>query len=422
MSVVAEIESLMGHVEPLADHVEAWAATIAGKVQGAYAAFAAEATPAERERVRALLADVHERAARRMAGEPVSKRGIEFAHGAHPLGLAGPGSAPLVTHKSWFPTRLDPDGQFFGFGKWELLDPDWTEALTSWLLHLHHRAPFNDQPVTLTIPDRVKLAIAGDFGTGPWCPTAPSTKVARALAAQGADYTIHLGDVYYAGKPEECTKALIDVWPLGSRGGFTLNSNHEMYSGAIPYFTATLPKLFTLQKGCSYFALQNRDWLIVGLDTAYAADPWNLYLDGNIEGRQLEWLAALPKDKRVILLSHHQGLDEKGEQPTAVYQQVVSALGRAPDYWYWGHLHNGIVYREYQGMRSRCVGHGAIPYGAADELEHVDAVLWYESERAQDPTLPARVLNGLAVVELDGASLSEAMLDENGGTRWSSTS
>lgn len=421
MGLHTDIEALRGRASAWAAHLDGLAERIEARVQSAYASFADEATSREREMVQAVLSELHERATRGIAGERVSTRGIELAHGAQPLGLASPGAAPLVTHKAWFPTRLDPDGQFFGFAKWELLDPDWSEALASWLVHLRHRAPFNDHPVTLAIPERVKLGIAGDFGTGPWSSSAPSTKVGRTLAAQAADYTIHLGDVYYAGTAEESAKNLVDVWPFGSRGGFTLNSNHEMYSGAVPYFAATLPR-FELQRGCSYFALMNASWLIIGLDSAYDADPFDLYLDGKLAGPQLEWLAQLPKDKRTLVLSHHQGLDEKGQQPTALYAQVVDALGRVPDYWYWGHLHNAIVYQEREGMLGRCVGHGAIPYGNASELAGVPSVAWYEAQKANDPSLPERVKNGLALVTLDGPELAESLIDEDGRTRWSNQS
>ena len=34
---------------------------------------------------------------------------------------------------------------------------------------------------------------------------------------------------------------LVKLWPPGSLGSFTLNSNHEMYSGAKPYFNAHQP-------------------------------------------------------------------------------------------------------------------------------------------------------------------------------------
>jgi len=372
--------------------------------------------------VASILSDAHDRATRGLAGDRVPTAGIEFSHGAHPLGLAEPGARPLVSHMPSFPSRLDPDGQFFGFGKWELLDPDWTEALEQWLLHLHHRAQFNDKPVTLTIPDQVKLAIAGDFGTGPWSSQAPSIKVANVMAAQAADYTIHLGDVYYAGSLAESEKNLIATWPLGKRGGFSLNSNHEMYSGALPYFQTTLPRLFKQQEGCSYFALQNSNWLVIGLDTAYDADPFDLYLEGKLGGPQLDWLSRLPRDKRTIVLSHHQGLDQKGQQTTAVYSQVRQALGRDPDYWYWGHLHNAIVYRQRGVMSGRCIGHGAVPYGASDELDGLDSVVWSETKRANDPSLPTRVQNGLALVTLDGQRLHESLLDEDGQTRWSNGS
>jgi hypothetical protein len=29
--------------------------------------------------------------------------------------------------------------------------------------------------------------------------------------------------------------------------------------------------------------------------------------------------------------------------------------------WIWGHEHNMVIYKEYQGVLGRCIGHGAFP-------------------------------------------------------------
>lgn len=92
-------------------------------------------------------------------------------------------------------------------------------------------------------------------------------------------------------------------------------------------------------------------------------------MDGTLNPQQIDWMKTLPKRSRLMVLSHHQGFDISGHNPNGLYTQVCDALGRVPDYWYWGHLHNGIVYAEQGGLKARCAGHGAIPYGVTSELD-----------------------------------------------------
>jgi hypothetical protein len=166
---------------------------------------------------------------------------------------------------------------------------------------------------------------AGDWGTGPYRGAAtPSVKVGSVIAGVNADYTIHLGDVYYAGTSTEESENFVDIWPAGSRGTFALNSNHEMYSGGGPYFHAVSGGKFGLQAPHSFFALENSHWIIVGLDSGYFADELRVYLDGSIgdasDGRDtqplfLRRMAEKAKDegKSVIVLTHHNGLSEDGD-------------------------------------------------------------------------------------------------------------
>jgi hypothetical protein len=42
-------------------------------------------------------------------------------------------------------------------------------------------------------------------------------------------------------------------------------------------------------------------------------------------------------------------------------------------------------------------------------------VLWYEKGLANDPDIPQRVLNGFAVLSLDGPDINEVFYDENDG-------
>jgi hypothetical protein len=367
-----------------------------------------------------MLRQAHAQAQQVLSGGPIPDVRVpwELSHGLELLNQLGDRKA-LPKTPGELPTRVLADGSLLGCRQWELLDFRWTEALVAWLENLDEPAQFGTTPALITIPNDVTLAVAGDWGTGPFEHNAAATRVTEAIKSGAPDYTIHLGDVYYAGTKAEEKKILRD-WPRGKLGAFTLNSNHEMYSGAKPYFTA-LQNDFLLQQGTSYFALQNDHWLIIGLDSAYASDPFNLYMDGDLNQPQIDWLRALPKNKSVIVLSHGQACDIDGKKKTVLYDQVVKALGAIPAYWYWGHLHNAICYVERDGLHGRCVGHGSIPYGVAAQLEGNANVSWYEKQLAGDSNYPLRVLNGYMKVALSGTSITEQFIGEDGSVRWSSS-
>ncbi|MPQ70014.1 MULTISPECIES: metallophosphoesterase [unclassified Pseudomonas] len=340
----------------------------------------------------------------------------ELSHGLSILHMGN--AKALPTSESQLQTRVLKDGTLLGCRKWELLDLLWSEALIKWIENLRRHAPFATTPMVMMIDNDVTLAIAGDWGTGPFESHAPAVNVAKQMQLAQADFTIHLGDVYYAGTGSEEDVDMAG-WPMGKHGAFTLNSNHEMYSGAHGYF-AELNSRFPMQQGTSYFALYNDDWLIVGLDSAYASAPLGLYMDGTLNQQQIDWMKSLPKGKKLLVLSHHQGFDISGANKTTLYQPVCDALGRVPDYWYWGHLHNGIVYAEQGGLRARCAGHGAIPYGVTSELDGNERVLFSEVQNAMDDEYPERVLNGYVKVRLSGENIIEEFIGEDGSVRWAS--
>src|SRR5208282_2889559 len=202
-------------------------------------------------------------------------------------------------------------------------DPGWAEAFAEFLESLlGGKHAFIADPQTIPISDDVQIAFAGDWGTGDWRTAvnpAPSTNVQNHLSLLKPDVTIHLGDVYYAGTTNQDYHILTKLWPPGPTASLALNSNHEMYSGAKPYFQAISNPPFQIQQGCSYFALENSNWVIVGLDSAYYADEMGLYMDGalypaNHPNDQNSFLLTLQANaqlngKKLILLTHHNGLD-----------------------------------------------------------------------------------------------------------------
>ncbi len=398
---------------------------ISGRIKAAWA----KLTPAQRAELAPLFSKAHEQA-------------VEFSRTKRaPAGFAAPHSFMLaqtvltddqdnVVNSLEAGVVLDvgADGVMWGTGKYQQLDPGWTEALAVFLeTMIGGKRPFIDNPATVSIPDVVHIGLVGDWGTGNWrgiANPAPSTRVMQQLSKLQPPIMIHLGDVYYAGTSPQEEHNLINIWPKSSIGSFALNSNHEMYSGAANYFHAITNQPFGMQNGCSFFALENKNWVIVGLDSAYFSPEAGLYMDGALGPpggvTQLNFLKAqVAKGKKVVVLTHHNGLSEDGLSTTNLWNEVMSAFGAGPALWYWGHAHAGAVYKPFGPAKipARCCGHGALPWGQASSLKN-NNVEWYEQRSANDPDIKERVLNGFTVVSLDGSNAQETFYDENGGVAW----
>jgi hypothetical protein len=355
---------------------------------------------------------------------------------------------------------IDYDGTMIATGKFGDLDAGWVTALIFYLaLKLGVRevsswAPFGTTPAIVpNTNDTVKIALIGDWGTGPWTDGGldyPALQVINQVELFTPDYTIHLGDVYYAGTAgfldsDEELANFVDLWPTGSQGSFMLNSNHEMYSGAQGFFGKglTAPQ-FSIQKNTSYFAIQSEKWIIIGLDTAYY-DKSQLFMNGALtDTNQINFIKNLnTTNKTVILLTHHNPTNiegtgtSQGATQLPLWNQVLSALGRPPEYWYWGHVHNAMVYSKtsfpaQNGVNARCAGHGAIPFGIAWGLQNSDgtnkpSIEYYAHELLSsaykniDVQQTNRVLNGFAMLTLGPDSIKEEFIDQTGTVRWSQT-
>jgi hypothetical protein len=326
---------------------------------------------------------------------------------------------------------------FYQYGNF---DPGW---LATFFHLLDSRpAPFpthtarNISPI-VRIDNSATIALTGDWGTG----DASSRSIAQRITDLKPDHTIHLGDIYYAGAENEVRSKFLALWPAGinpSAPSFALNGNHEMYSGGVGYFQVALtdPR-FKAQQGLSYFSLQNDHWTIIALDTAYYAH--NFYLDGALDADvQLQWMATLTQaarqaGRRVILLTHHAGVDVEPAGSAVkvtvanLWSQVLHAMGGGPDYWYWGHVHAGYALAPFpiaggRNLMARCVGHCGVPwlpFGAERGLGGSGFTLeWGENRKANDVDEPARALNGFLVLRLSADQLVEEFRDETGNLRW----
>ena len=353
-------------------------------------------------------------------------------------------------------------GGIIGRGRYESCDPNWIQCLVNYYQTREHLRPFPSHkqkpidPVRLLEGNPIRIAVAGDWGTGT---TPPSRKpedqapfdsagaVAKQMRALGPDLTIHLGDVYYSGLGREEHDNFLQDWPRGNKGSYALNSNHEMYAGGAGYFDVLLedPDFQRSQQGLSYFALTNQNWLIIGLDTAFLACHQSArYNEGYLSDPamkngtdQIEWLRetlGTHAGKRVILLTHHDGFSVNtlsGELIVRpLYQEVTQIMRDVRDWWwYWGHVHNVVVYERIRlgnnsSVTPRCVGHGAIPYlpsrpnpkgmGRGDFR-----IEWAENDLALRTGSRRRAPNGFALVTLNRADLHEQYYDEFGQLRWS---
>jgi hypothetical protein len=275
-------------------------------------------------------------------------------------------------------------------------DPLWAEALVEYgeLLAQGGTVPYVNYPpgqlgtfgVLDSLPDRptVTVALLADWGTG--------MEDAQALLAQvkakRPDVVIHLGDIYYAGTPDEAQSNFLAVYRgvFGAQGApplYTLAGNHDMYSGGAGYY-GILPGL---GQPASYFCLRNADWQLLAMDTGLNdRDPFTVlsnltYLNPpEVPWHQDKLVNA--GGRQTILLSHHQlfsafgsvGQDVEG-RPLAFNPNLQSAFTRGGQsllpqvaWWFWGHEHNLEIYQPYAGLaRGRCIGAGAIPMLVADD-------------------------------------------------------
>jgi len=340
------------------------------------------------------------------------------------------------------------DGTYYGLKPYEQLDEGWlwtaVNYLAYWLKDFFRNAlqlsqaslwPWIPAPfvtgkanvIPLSTKPQIKIALFGDWGTGQ--PAVAGQLLTQVMSHQ-PDYIVHLGDVYYSGTSDldilaggEESRNLLQMLHAANlpRGScFTLNSNHEMCGGARGYYAALNDPLFSLQNGSSYFALQYGGWMIFALDSAYYATT-ALFMDGSIQdpgNAQAAWIAQVVKQYKVppektIVLTHHNGL-EGGWTGTPIvsnvlWDQVMGGSGPFaplnPAYWYWGHVHNGIVYTQQPGLGNtlgRCIGHGAIPFGDARNLQALvpKYVRYYAHTPVPSDPQSKLVLNGYAVLTL----------------------
>jgi hypothetical protein len=271
-----------------------------------------------------------------------------------------------------------------------------------------------------------------------------SRTVAESMAVPKPDITVHLGDVYYVGLPNEVeenccgkdTKQYRGVtWPSGTKGSLALNGNHEMYSGGPGYFENFLPNLGIPssqdQKQLrSYFRLETPAWRVLAIDTGYNSDI--LFGQCKLETVLLDWLKNVidPVNNRkpTVLLSHHQWFSGFGDgdykKPA---DQVAQYFPNQDIIWLWGHEHRLVIYNKYadpnNGLRAwgRCIGHGGMPIELAGSEypngHRAERVEYWDGDPARFQPLNDGTLagtNGYADMVIQGSTLTLEYRDADG--------
>jgi len=294
----------------------------------------------------------------------------------------------------------------------------------------------------------IRIALAGDWATG----TDEAERVAKLIESFHPHYSIHLGDVYYVGAPDEVDENFLGIknprndyapclWPNGSHGSFALNGNHEMYARGYAYFDRMLPKLGLISDGkpqrqkASFFCLENDHWRIIGLDTGYGSIGWPLveYIvqpSCALRTEQIDWLRKVvqPRDddsRGIILLSHHQYYSRYDYWYPKQAKQLAEFFSR-PVLWFWGHEHRMAIYPEYGvpgGIRAfgRCIGHGGMPVDLPPaQPKHPECAVEFIDDRPypNDENLTVG-FNGFARIRLDGNRMTVNYVDVDGAVIFS---
>ncbi len=251
------------------------------------------------------------------------------------------------------------------------------------------KAAWIDPPlVPEPIPDDARIAVFGDWGTGLYGAPAISQTIA---GLDRCDVVLHVGDTYYSGEESEVHARLVGDWPKRPVGTInrSLNGNHEMYSGGKGYFQA-LGDFFGQPASC--FAMQNSNWILVCLDTAYE--------DFDLAPAQVAWLKNIVAGagaRKLILFSHHQPFSQLDAQGPKLQTALADLLRQQRIHaWYWGHEHRLVLYDPHPlwGLKGRCIGHGGFP-NFRDDLPDAHGDLYQWLVLPPVPHAPgARLLDG----------------------------
>ncbi|MEQ9324537.1 MAG: metallophosphoesterase [Polyangiaceae bacterium] len=304
--------------------------------------------------------------------------------GYDPADAGKPGFIPLDVDNTKFETFADWTGYV---GSWIAADTNtgmkaafpWHDQVRG---HVYHHVVPSD--------GRFEVALFSDFGTG----LAHSRYIAKQFATRTRpfDAHIHLGDIYYVGTADEVRSRFIEplLPTLATTPLYTLNANHEMYSGGHAFYSFMHRRRQAhanvhRQQG-SYFCLTVGDkHAIVALDTDYfghsrhrheALQRWALWAVQN----------AKNDGRRVILLTANEPY-KYGSDATTRLKRDLEPLLPMVDLWFWGNTHYAALFDAHRDCPiGSCIGHGGYPYHRSEydldeppsEVDSFAPVRWVE--------------------------------------------
>ena len=332
------------------------------------------------------------------------------------------------------------------------------------LFSKRHR--FNPNPARVALSAKpLTLFVFGDWGTGLSLAGQVTERIREQLAAGDGSrqrHVIHLGDVYYVGDADEYGKRVFPYWPVtpaqrNAIGSWSLNGNHDMYSGGEGYFDTLLRKDYMLRwhgdkagEPSSFFLIEDKDWQVFGLDTS-----WNLpSLAGAIFGKptlkdyggqngvltkeQVTWMAKTRNPaKGCVLLTHHQPASSRTSESQHADEAVAmlksAGVYAGIDAWIWGHEHRCVVFKPKAARAAKrlkdapgfcaCLGNGGVPVTKKNlEAENrIADVLWEEDRLDADAPIyeGQRVVPfGFGRIDTKPGAFEFQVFDHNGKARF----
>ena len=218
--------------------------------------------------------------------------------------------------------------------------------------------------------------IVGDWGTG--LPRARDVAthmqeaIDSALAGHRQVHVLHLGDVYYSGLETEDQRRFLDLWPVTREQAdagvtsWSLNGNHDMYSGGFGYFGTLLgdPRFKGQRspdgKPTSFFRMRSPSWDFIGIDTSWDTDVTSAGQVAVLQDPQGTYVAdvAAGSSRKLVLFSHHQlvSVYDKSDLGRTLPAKLAQVLnGNRVTAWWWGHEHRAITYGAAAGVATRGV-------------------------------------------------------------------
>ncbi|MGJ4971944.1 metallophosphoesterase family protein [Bradyrhizobium sp. HKCCYLRH1073] len=346
-------------------------------------------------------------------------------------GLAG--SADPITDETlkedWIPSMQRP--LFRQAEEWDVLGWALSFAVARGLAALSRRPDFPSPSAPATLGKKARLILVGDWASGvPRAAKVAEQMKKHFLAPEAADrdrHVIHLGDVYYAGREFEFEGRMADQWPVGYEhaaavSSWSLPGNHDMFAGGQPYYDfLKRDTRFARQNACSHFALENEDWLVLGLDSAFTLEGLKGDV-GALAAPQAQWVATRIENapnKKIILLSHHQpfsGWENPSPKMIAALTPLLERT-RPVEAWFWGHEHRCAVYEPAHNIKyPALIGHGGVPVYSSHTAPR-DYLLRYHDTRSFRYMGESFSYMGFAVLDLDGEFGKVRYIDENGVVR-----